>query len=194
MKPLPSEPYEYTEWGQARVHIDYHVEIEKHYYSVPYQLVGQQLDLSLTLRTVEIFHKSVRGVSEPLEMEERLANLISDQIAPRIIPEIEIVPYRRTHVLAVQIYPSPSRPHYLKRQGEESGVFVRVGSTNRSADRQLVAEMRRFAVGEPFDEQPMPDLDSEALDFRAASELFRPAVSEARTGVALSTGLNSAPT
>lgn len=70
MRPLPLEPYKYTEWGKARVHIDYHVEIEKHYYSVPYQLVGQQLDFSLTLGTVEIFHKNHRVASHPRSFEQ----------------------------------------------------------------------------------------------------------------------------
>ena len=54
------------------------------------------------------------------------------------------------------------------------GVYVRVGSTNRRADRELIEELRRFARGESYDEQAMPELDSEALDFRAASELFAP--------------------
>ena len=49
-----------------------------------------------------------------------------------------------------------------------------MGSTNRRADAEMIAELRRFARGESFDEQPLPDLDSEALDFRAASELFAP--------------------
>ena len=121
---------------------------------------------------VEDRTRRVRGVSSPLELEERLANLLSDNVIPRIVPEIEILSWRRTQVLAVQVYPSPTRPHYLKRLGPEAGTFVRVGSTNRRADRELVAEMRRFAGGETYDEQPMPDLNSEAVDFRAASESF----------------------
>lgn len=116
----------------------------------------------------------VRGISEPLDLEERLANLISDQVSPRLVPEIEILPWRRTHVLAVRVYPSSSRPHHLKSEGADGGVYVRVGSTNRRADRELIEELRRFGRGEAFDEQPMPDLDSEALDFRAASESFAP--------------------
>jgi predicted HTH transcriptional regulator len=52
-----------------------------------------------------------------------------------------------------------------------------VGSTNRRADRELVEELRRFARGQAFDEQPMPEIDSEALDFRAASESFAPSAS-----------------
>lgn len=117
---------------------------------------------------------SVLGVEEPLDLEERLANLISDRIEPRLVPELEILPFRNTHVLAVQVHGSPGRPYYLAGEGLDGGVYVRVGSTNRRADRQLVDEMRRFARGESFDEQPMPELDSEALDFRAASESFAP--------------------
>ena len=121
---------------------------------------------------VEDATRNVRGVTRPLAMEERLANLISDSVLPRLIPDIEILPWRRNHILAVQVYPSPGRPHYLKSAGLEAGVYVRVGSTNRRADRELVHELRRFALGEAFDEQAMPECDSEALDFRAASESF----------------------
>ena len=123
---------------------------------------------------VEDATRHVRGVNDPLDLEERLASLVSDSIIPRLIPELEILPWRRTQLLAVQAHPSPSRPHYLKREGRESGVYVRVGSTNRRADAELIEELRRYARGEAFDEQPMPDLDSEALDFRAASESFAP--------------------
>ena len=121
---------------------------------------------------VEDATRNVRGVAEPLAMEERLANLISDSVLPRLIPDIEILPWRRNHVLAVQVHPSPGRPHYLTSAGLEGGVYVRVGSTNRRAGRELIDELRRFARGETFDEQAMPECDSEALDFRSASESF----------------------
>ncbi len=70
------------------------------------------------------------------------------------------------------MFPSPARPPHLNKEGPDHGVYVRVGSTNRRADRALVEELRRYAHGEAYDEQPMPDLDSEVMDFRAASELF----------------------
>ena len=117
---------------------------------------------------------NVVGVSDPLDLEERLASLISDSIAPHLVPEIEILPWRRAHLLAVQVFPSANRPHFLKRKGLEEGTYVRVGSTNRRADRPLIEAMRRFANSESYDEQAMPDLSSEDLDFRAASELFAP--------------------
>jgi transposase len=63
MRPLPAEPYELAHWKVVRPNIDYHVEVERHYYSVPYQLVGHQLDVRYTAATVEIFHRGVRVAS-----------------------------------------------------------------------------------------------------------------------------------
>jgi transposase len=62
---LPPTPYEYAEWKKARVNIDYHVEVDRHYYSVPYQLIKEQVDLRLTATTVEILFKNKRVASHP---------------------------------------------------------------------------------------------------------------------------------
>ncbi|PIQ82012.1 MAG: transcriptional regulator [Candidatus Omnitrophica bacterium CG11_big_fil_rev_8_21_14_0_20_64_10] len=113
-------------------------------------------------------------VGDPLILEERLANFIADGIRPHLVPDLEILPWRRAYVVAVQVYPSPTRPHHVKALGSEAGVFVRIGSTNCRADRELIQELGRWARNESFDEQPMPELDSEAVDFRVASESFAP--------------------
>ena len=121
---------------------------------------------------VEDGSKNICGIDEPRAVEEKLANIISDNINPRIIPNIEIIPYRNTYLIAVEIYPSSTRPHYLKQTGEVGGTYVRVGSTNRLADNTIIAELKRFVLNESFDEQPFLQLNSESIDVRAASELF----------------------
>ena len=63
LRPLPAQPYCFGDWKTLRVNIDYHVELERHYYSVPYQLIGQQVDARWTAATVEIFHRSLRVAS-----------------------------------------------------------------------------------------------------------------------------------
>jgi transposase len=63
LQPLPEHPYVYAEWKKVRVHIDYHVEVDGHYYSVPYQLVKHQLEVRLTAQTVECFHANQRVAS-----------------------------------------------------------------------------------------------------------------------------------
>jgi transposase len=63
MKPLPTAPYVFAEWKKVRVHVDYHVEVDGHYYSVPYSLVKQQLEARFTAHTVECFHRGQRVAS-----------------------------------------------------------------------------------------------------------------------------------
>jgi len=60
LKPLPVEPYVFAEWRIRRVGIDYHVDVERHYYSVPHRFAKEQVEARLTARTVEIFVKGER--------------------------------------------------------------------------------------------------------------------------------------
>ena len=120
---------------------------------------------------VEDGSRNVLGVADPLADEVRVASLIADRVSPQLVPDIELLRHRDRLVLAVRVHPSGRRPHYLG-DAPESGAYVRVGSTNRKADTELIDEMRRFALGQSFDEQPVPELGPEAIDFRAASESF----------------------
>jgi transposase len=65
LAPLPAHRYEYAQWKKATVNIDYHVEVDRHYYSVPYQLRGKKLDVSMTATTIAVFHKNRRVASHP---------------------------------------------------------------------------------------------------------------------------------
>ena len=60
LKPLPAEPYVYAEWRIRRAGLDYHVEVEDHYYSVPHRFAKDELEVRLTARTVEVFRKGER--------------------------------------------------------------------------------------------------------------------------------------
>lgn len=55
LKSLPPRSYEYAQWKCAKVHLDYHIEVEHAYYSVPYRYIGARLDVRLTARMIEIF-------------------------------------------------------------------------------------------------------------------------------------------
>ena len=57
---LPRTPYEYADWLKARVNIDVHIEVDGHYYSVPYLLVREQVEVRLTQTIVEVFFKNQR--------------------------------------------------------------------------------------------------------------------------------------
>jgi transposase len=60
LRPLPAERFVYTEWRQARVNIDYHIDVERHLYSVPHRLIHQTVDVRLSATTVEVFQRGTR--------------------------------------------------------------------------------------------------------------------------------------
>lgn len=60
LRPLPPEPYEIADWRKAIVNLDYHVQVDWRFYSVPYRLVKQQVDAKLTGSTVQVFLKGKR--------------------------------------------------------------------------------------------------------------------------------------
>ena len=57
LRPLPPHAYEFATWKKAKVHLDYHVEVERAYYSVPYALIGKTVEARLTANAIEIFHR-----------------------------------------------------------------------------------------------------------------------------------------
>lgn len=63
LRPLPPSRYELAEWKPCRVNIDYHVEVDHNFYSVPYQLVHARVEARFTQMTVEVFFKARRVAS-----------------------------------------------------------------------------------------------------------------------------------
>lgn len=98
-------------------------------------------------------NKEIIGVADPLLQEEKLANTIADSIYPLMIPSIEVTSYRNKELLVIRV-PHVVGPYYLKQDGEENGVYIRLGSTNRKADQGTVKALRLFASNTSFDELP----------------------------------------
>src|SRR6056297_2282931 len=116
--------------------------------------------------------RRIIGVADPLKEEERLCSLIADSISPRLVPNIEMITMDDKTLLIAEVFLSNARPHYLRSEGVEKGVYVRLGSTNRQADSELTGELRRSVEGIAFDEMPMPDLTMEDIDTQAMADSF----------------------
>ena len=110
LNPLPNERYVFASWRKAIVNIDYHIEVEKAYYSVPYQLVREQVDVRLTANTVEVLHKGRRVASHPRARRKGYCSTNPDLCL------------RRTELTAEW---SPSRLINWGRQvGPQTGAFI----------------------------------------------------------------------
>lgn len=77
LRPLPVDRYQYGDWETHRVGIDYHVAFDHHWYSVPYQLVQQEVEVRATAATVEIFHHGIRVASHARSYARDKATTVS---------------------------------------------------------------------------------------------------------------------
>lgn len=106
---------------------------------------------------------TVVGIADALREEERLASSIADGIRPAMTPEIDIVSHDGKTLLIARV-PHWRGPFYLRSEGPEDGVYVRLGATNRRAGPEILAELQRSLAGLSFDQLPCADLSADDLD------------------------------
>lgn len=113
--------------------------------------------------------KEIIGLENPLLEEEKIANAVADSISPLMIASIEMTSYRNKELLVIRI-PHLAGPYYLKKDGEEHGTYIRLGSTNRKAELETIKTLRLFALNISFDE--LPSLKG-CIDDRYLKETFQ---------------------
>lgn len=111
------------------------------------------------------------GIRDVFEAEEQLANAIADSIYPPLMPEIETTSLEGKALIVIRVAHWRG-PFYLKSQGPEEGVYVRLGSTNRMAGSDLIAELKRSLSNISFDQLPCPDVDVNGLDMNRIKQAF----------------------
>lgn len=76
LKPLPLVPYEYANFKDTSVNIDYHIVYDNHFYSVPYQYRGEVVEVRATATTVEVFRRGKRVASHPRGLPDHKTSTI----------------------------------------------------------------------------------------------------------------------
>jgi transposase len=153
LQSLPAERYELHEWSTARVNIDYHIEFERHYYSVPYVLTGQMVEIRSTLTTLEIFHRGQRVASHPRSAQNYQATT-NPEHRPRSHQQHLAWPPSRLVNWAQSVGPSTaqlfttileSRPH--PQMGYRSCLGILRLGQRYSNERLEAAARRALATG-----------------------------------------------
>lgn len=80
LKPLPTNAYTFSAWQKVRAGIDYHVAVDGHYYSVPYQLRGQQLEARITATSIECFVQRKRVASHVRSYQKGRHTTVSEHM------------------------------------------------------------------------------------------------------------------
>jgi transposase len=94
LKPLPPRRYQVADRKPARVHIDYHVELDGHYYSVPYTLVRQRVEIRFSPSTVEILHNGKRVASHLRSYQKGKATTLAEHMPEAHRRQAEWTPER----------------------------------------------------------------------------------------------------
>ncbi len=107
------------------------------------------------------------------EWERTIASVIHDRCEPAIRPVMTIERYEDDKiVLIVSVFPGADKPYHLRAESPEAGTFIRVGSTNRLADRATILQLTREAWHTPFDEASVEAAELEDLDREAIGEFL----------------------
>ncbi len=175
LRPLPATRYQFAVWKTATVNIDYHIEVDHHYYSVPYQLAREQVDVRLSATTVEIFRRG-RRVASHLRSRVRGGHTT----APEHMPEshrrhLEWTPTRivswaegtgpKTAALVTAVM--ASRPH--PEQGYRSCLgIMRLGK--RFGDDRLEAACSRALAVRALSYRSVESILKTGLDRQALPE------------------------
>ncbi len=94
LKVLPADRYEVAGWKKSKVNIDYHIEVEGHYYSVPYKLIHEKVEARLTAATVEIFHNGKRVASHRRSWTKGGHTTLAEHMPTRHAKMLEWTPER----------------------------------------------------------------------------------------------------
>jgi len=155
LRPLPERRYEFAQWKKARVNIDYHVELDDHYYSVPYTLAQEAVEIRATTTCVEIFHGGKRVASHVRSSAKYQPTTAADHMPKSHREHLEWTPSRITNwaatigpctaKMAEQIL--ASRPH--PEQGYRSCLgIIRLGKeySNERLERACEWALRHRAI------------------------------------------------
>lgn len=94
LKPLPYQPYQFAKWKKATVNIDYHIEVDGHYYSVPYQLVKKKIDVRITTSIVECLYKNKRIAAHLVSTQKGRHTTVREHMPTRHQKYLEWTPER----------------------------------------------------------------------------------------------------
>jgi transposase len=160
LSPLPAEPYVLAEWKKAKVNLDYHLEVDGHYYSVPYQHARAQVDVRLTHNTVEVYLKG-----------KRIA-------AHRKVPEA--IQYRGRHTTVTEHMPKAHQRHaewtpqrlilWAQKIGEHTAkVFEEIMARRPHPEQGFRSCLGIMRLGKSYGNERLEAACKRACHFRAFS-------------------------
>ena len=127
--------------------------------------------------------REIVGVDEDerISLEEKISNIIHDSCEPVILPEVTFLSSNSKHIIKVQIYKGSNPPYHVKNKPIADSTYIRVGSSNRQATPEIIAELERQKLNKSFDSEISYQKTYNKLDYSSFSQLFEEKTGEALT-------------
>lgn len=172
MRALPAESFQIGEWKRAKVHIDYHIEVDNCYYSVPHALLGEEVEVFLTCSTVEVSHSGLRVAVHRRRRERGYTTTVKEHMPPRHRHMSEWTPERiaawasktgpATEAMVTAIMASRAHPEL----GFRGSLGILRLATKYGAER-LEAACRRAVTGKAYSYKSVRSILEKKLDQQA---------------------------
>jgi ATP-dependent DNA helicase RecG len=124
--------------------------------------------------------REITGINENerIALEEKISNIIHDSCEPVVLPEITFLTHESKHIIKVQIYNGSNPPYHIKNKSIAESTFIRVGSSNRQASPEIIADLERQKRNKSFDSELSYLTTYEKLDTTSFNQLFLDKTSE----------------
>lgn len=119
--------------------------------------------------------RAVLGVADDdiFELKDRLSSLIFDSCYPNILPEIYTLNIDSKLLLVIEVFRGNLLPYYLKKDGKNSGTYIRVGATNRKASFENIVDLERQRRNISYDEEESYEYTLDAFDLDSIYREFQ---------------------
>jgi len=119
--------------------------------------------------------REVTGINEDelIPLEEKISNIIHDCCEPVILPEISFLTHDNKHIIKTIIYKGSNPTYHLKGKSIEESTYIRVGSTNRLASPEIIAELERRKRNISFDSELSYLKTADEINLKSFKDFFR---------------------
>ena len=118
--------------------------------------------------------KNIIGIDDKsiFELKDKIASIIYDTCYPNILPEIYTITTKDKLLLVIEVFRGNLIPYYLKKEGKNEGVFLRIGATNREASLENIIDLERQRNNISYDEEINYAVDFQSLDLTPIYKQF----------------------
>ena len=118
-------------------------------------------------------NREIIGIEEDIfDLQDKISSIIYDSCYPNIIPEIYTKNINGKIILVIKIYKGNLLPYYIKSEGKNNGVYIRIGATNRKASFENIQELERQGRNICFDEEINYNYELKDIDLEPLNERF----------------------